>query len=451
MKLLQTALQYKQKAGKNEKAPMQQADHEVLSLDDAKGYVQAKIVEYEQAQLLLPLAMAGDRMAALRIEKLIIQILTENNKSVDGMDFSSAAKEIYAANWGLGPVEPYYRNPEVDEIRVNSPKHVYIQRRGKNERTNVFFDNEEHVERVIKRMFIEDAGTSLDRSHPIVMSVRKDGSRLTATCPPVSMHWTFVLRKPNTFKMTVENLKNAGTLDDKTWLALTALAKGRANILFSGNPGAGKSSLLRRLVGELPVHLRILAIGEDLELHLSEYYPDRDIIELEEHKYVGATMKELFRTALRENPDVVIIEEFRGAGEAIEAIKACTRGLPGSMATAHFNSPEEAVEGTALMMIEEGLPLPFELAKLRVARAFDIVVQMFGDTGRGMKKVVSVTEIVVDEHKIIFNELIRWQPDNEHDYMGSGEWVFTGKPSPELLARLRRGVKKEVLQELGWD
>lgn len=446
-----TALLRRMLQNQNNNEALHGSENEIISSNDAALYVQSKMLEDKKHLVMLQKAMAGDKKAAFEVEKLIARILKEGHKTVKKMSLEEAAFEIYSATWGLGPVEQFYRDPEVNEIRVNSPIHVYIQRRGKNERVDVCFGDEKHVERVIKRMFMEDTGASLDRSNPILMSVRLDGSRLTATCPPVTKHWTFVLRKPHVFEMTLENLQKGGTLDEKTWKALTALVKGRANILFSGNPGAGKTSLLRELVGQWDKHLRILSIGEDLELHLGSYFPDRDIIELEEHKHVGATMRELFRAALREGPDVMIIEEFRGAGEAIEAVKACTRGLLGAMATAHFSTPEETVEGTAMMMIEEGLGLTLELAKLRVARAFNVVVQMLADTGRGIKKVISITEVVVSNGSISYNDLVRWQPDDEYDFWGSGQWEFCKRPSARLLSQLRREVARETLVDLGWE
>jgi pilus assembly protein CpaF len=428
-----------------------------MPLDEAVSFVQGKMFDAPEEtaasrQALLYSAMAGDREAARQAEGAIAQILRESGVTVPGMPLEEAAHRIYARVWGLDVLEDYYRDPEVDEIRANDPQHVFITRRGKNERVPLDLGDEARLASLIKRMILHDEGISLDRSSPRVESVRKDGSRLTATCPPVTRSWTFALRKHGTFDMSVENLARAGTLDPRVWGALRLLARGRANILFCGNVNSGKTSLMRKLLGELHPNLRILVIGKDLELLLYRHYPERDVIELEEHPEVGASMKELFETALRESPDVIAVEEFRGAGEAVEAIRACTRGHPGSMATAHFNSPEEAVEGTAMLMLEEGLNLPLELAKLRVARSFDVVVQMLGDTVRGIKKLLSVAEIVVGETaRVGYRDLIRWRPLSE-EFMGPGEWVFLESPSRILRAKMFRfGVTEEMIKKAGWD
>ncbi|AEG15977.1 type II secretion system protein E [Desulfofundulus kuznetsovii DSM 6115] len=334
-------------------------------------------------QDILNRAMAGEPDMHLEAQRLILRALEEGKKVVAGCTLGEAARLIYARVWGLDAVEDLYRDPEVNEIQVNGPDEVFVDRLGRQERVDVSFGSPEMVEAVIKRMILHDMGASLDRSNPVVESVRKDGSRLTATCYPMSDTWTFVLRKHHTVDMSVENLERLGTLDRRVWEVMRLLARGRTNILFSGNPRSGKTSLLRKLVGELAQRLRIVVIGKDLELKLRQEYPDRNIVEFEAHPEIGTGMQEIFEATLRESPDVVIIEEFRGKGEAVEAIHACTRGIRGAMATAHFNSPREAVEGIAMMFEEEGLHIPFETAMLRVAAAFDVVVQMMNDSDKG--------------------------------------------------------------------
>ena len=424
-----------------------------LTVEEAKEYVQDRIYKAEknkdEIQGIFRDAMAGDPATYKKVMETIKEILVGIN--LEGATPDEAAKIIYSQNWVLDVVEKYYRDKEVDEIRVNGPGNIYVVRRGKSEKAPESFESEEKVETVIKRMIIDDVGISLDRSSPRVESVRKDGSRLTATCYPVSKTWTFVLRKHDTFEMTVDNLIKYKTMDERVWEILRLLVKGRVNLLFSGNVGSGKTSLMRKLIETTDPALRILVIGKDLELKLLDHYPDKDIIEMEEHAHLGASMKELFETALRESPDCIIIEEFRGVGEAIEAIRACTRGHYGSMASAHFNNAEEAVEGTAMMMLEEGLNLPLDLAKLRMARAFNVVIQMYGDAQTGVKKLVSITEIYVDKgNNINYIPLVEWVPSGE-EYTGAGKWEVRGNPSPKLMAHIARTVSREEIEKAGWD
>lgn len=428
-----------------------------MSFEEMYIYVQEQMLKNDDAdnadekQNILSNAMSGD-IEAIKIVKSEIRKYIDNSKnSIKEMDIDTAVNRIFSHGWGLGVVDEYSSDNTVDEIRVNGPDNVYIVKNGISEKTNVSFKNENEIETIIKRMIIEDVGITLDRSSPRIESVRKDGSRLTATCYPVTKSWTFILRKHTSFTPTIENYLKSKTFDNNVWQILSVLVRGRASFLISGNVGSGKTTLMKRLVGELNEKLRILVIGKDLELKLSDEYPERDIIELEEHPHVGATMKALFETTLRESPDVIIVEEFRGSGEAVEAVRACTRGLPGSMATAHFNSAEEAIEGTGLFMLEEGLNLTLDMAKLRVARAFNIVVQMYGDAITGHKRLISITEVIADEEgKISYNELIRWKPSVDDCYLGDGNWEIVNKPSQQMLNHLIKNVNYEELEKMRW-
>jgi pilus assembly protein CpaF len=440
-----------ERAGEREVLPKE----EVLTLQQAAEYVQRAVAsgseeEVARKQDVFNRAMAGEPGAHLKARELVRDVLAEGKKEVAGYGLDEAAQLIYARIWGLDAVEDLYRDPQVNEIQVNGPDEVFVDRLGKIERANVSFETPERVEAVIKRMILHDMGISLDRSNPVVESVRADGSRLTATCYPVTDTWTFVLRKHHTVDMSVENLEKLGTLNRQVWDVLKTLNRGRANMLFSGNVRSGKTSLMRKLAGELSSALRLVVIGKDLELRLRREYPGRNIVEFESHPEVGAGMQEIFETTLRESPDVILVEEFRGKGEAVEAIRACTRGHPGSMGTAHFNSPQEAVEGTAMMLQEEGLNISFEMAKLRVASAFDVVVQMLNDSDRGVKKLVSITELLVRDGEVRYSDLVRWEPKG-YDYLGEGDWKLVNPPSPELRAKcFRFGVTDDDWRKVGF-
>lgn len=418
-----------------------------LELEAAIVFVQDMLVKSDSDGVMFDQAVAGLQGAKEKAVNEIARILTENKVHVNGYSEEGAANEIYCKAWGLGVVEALYRDPTVDEIRINDYNKIFISRRGKNKRVSVKFNSPEEARQVVDRCYAHDTGVALTQTTPVVESVREDGSRLTALCQPVTDNTVGILRKHDTFEMTVKNLCETGTLDEITWAVLQFLVRGRANILIIGGFGSGKSTLQRRLIAELPESLRIVTLESDRELRMQAHYPDRDIIEIEEHANLeGATLKELLRTTFRLSPDLIVVGEFRGAGEAVEAVKSC-RVLRGSMATAHFSSAEEAVEGTAMLMLEEGLVLPFELAKIRVARAYNIAVEMFSDTERGIKKLVKITEICVDDssRKVYYRPLLEWVPDTE-EFLGPGRWVIREKPSDELLTQMARyiPVKKEV-------
>ncbi len=424
--------------------PTVEPETQNLNLEKAIVFVQDALVKSESDGFIFDQAVAGIPGAKEKAIKEIDRILTENKVHINGYE-EKAANEIYCRAWGLGAIEELYRDKNVDEIRINDYNKIFISRKGKNKKTSIEFENPEDARQVINRCYAHDTGVSLTQTTPVVESVREDGSRLTAVCQPVTDTTIGVLRKHDTFEVTIENLCSSGTLDKKTWDVLSFLARGRANILIIGGFGSGKTTLQRRLIKELPKSLRIVTLESDRELRIQAHYPDRDIIELEEHAYLeGASLKELLRTTFRLSPDVIVVGEFRGAGEAVEAVKSC-RVLRGSMATAHFSSAEEAVEGTAMLMLEEGLVLPFELAKIRVARAYNIAVEMFSDTEKGIKKLTGITEICVNNNKVNYRTLLKWLPDTE-EYLGPGRWVLKEKPSDELMSLMARyiPVDKEV-------
>lgn len=427
-----------------------------ISLENAIALIQEEmlndnIMPSKEKQNIVNLAKKGDRSSIHKAKVLIKDTLSNRNVKVQGLTIEQGTSEIYSTLYGVGPIQKYYEDNSVDEIRVNRPDNIYIVRnKGTTFKAKEFFKNEEEIENVIKRMIMEDVGVSIDQSTPKVETVRLDGTRLSATCPPVSPFWNFILRKHDSFIPNMENYIDSGTLDEGAWNMLSLLVRGRASVLYSGNVGSGKTTLMQRLIGELHENLRILVIGTDLETRISTKYPNRDVIELQEQKHLGIKMNDLFYLGLRESPDVIVIEEFRGAGEAIEAVRACTRGLKGSMATAHFNNSQEAVEGTGLFMLEEGLNLPIELAKLRVARAFNIVVQLMNDSITGRKKLISITEVGVNEdNDVYFNELLKWKPKTE-DYFGIGTWEKVNKPSKKLIEQMLISVDLKEIERIGW-
>ncbi|RJX20179.1 MAG: CpaF family protein [Desulforudis sp.] len=382
---------------------------------------------------------------------VIAETLAAEELSLDGHPTDLLARDIYKMVWGLGILEDIYHDPDMDEIRVNGPgpHGVWVVRRGRNERAPVHFESEDQIRTIVRRLFLHDQAVGLDQSNPLAESMRKDGTRVTATCPPVTEHWSFVLRKHDTFEMTPENLCARGTLNMPLWEMLACFARHGVNILIAGGMNSGKSHLLRRLVRETDPNRRIVVIETDRELNLRRHYPERDIVEFEEHKNTGASMERIFIHSLRYSGDMLIVGEFRGHGEAREAINAASRGCDGSMATGHFSSPEAAVEGTAKMVIQEGANIPLHIAKTMVAGAFNVIVQMVNNPTRGIKKIVRVTEIWPSGEMVEFSDLAVWAPGAE-DYFAGG-WVFPNPLSEGLLAKMRRhGLTLAAAREMGW-
>jgi pilus assembly protein CpaF len=384
-------------------------------------------------------AMAGARGYRTRAVDAVRKVLEAHGVEVDGMDLNRAAYEIYRYVWGLDVIEEIYRDPSVNEVRVNAPDKVYVLQNLKNKRVpNVRFKDDEHILKIVTRITMHDRGVSLNKSSPTVESVRKDGTRITATCPPVTEHVTLVLRKHIPKALTPEEMIQTGVFDEKVWLILRALVKGRANILVGGGVGSGKTTLVRTLYRETDANARGVCLETDRELFLARNFPERDIVEIEEHPETGRTLASLFRTVLRYSPTFIIVGEYRSGDEAKEAVQACLRGHDGSIATAHFNSPEEAVQGTARLLVGAGVGRDERVTAQMVAAAYNVVIQMFGDPTRGILKLDRVAETYPDATSRSgygVRDLVRWV--HGEDYF-DGEWTFPEPPSARLKERLQR-------------
>lgn len=423
-----------------------------MDLEGALRYVQAcfsaeDVVGEEKAaerEKLVKDAMAGAPGTRNAAVKELVAFFAEQGLEVEGMEPGQAAYEIYKELWGLGPLEEAYRDPAVNEVQVNAPDRVYALKDLRLEPiAGVSFESDAHVMALVKRMLLHDRGASFDHSNPTVESMRRDGTRITATCPPVTGCVTLTLRKHVQKVVPFEEMIARGVMDARTAELLKLLVRGRANIAIIGGVGSGKTTLLRTLFGESDPRARVVVLETDRELHLSKNYPDRNIVEMEEHPEVRRTLKDLFRVVLRYTPTFIIVGEFRGEGEASEAVRACERGHDGSLTTAHFGSAAEFVAGTARLLLKEGLVLPQESLEALVATAFNVTVRMFGDPTRGVIRLEAVSELVPGERP---RDLVVWKPGGS----GSrGTWALAGFPSERLLARLDKyGVPPSAVEEV---
>ena len=424
-----------------------------MALQEAVNVVRTSLAEQgsEDNLRIFQMASAGDREAIAESREIIQSILEQEMVYLEGKPpQEQAAEMIRRSAWGLGQLEDLYADPTVDEITVLMNGKVFVCRRGKNEPTDLVVDPAE-IGRLIEIMIpFNEMGNSasLTQSNSILELVRGDMNRLTAMGPPVIKGRFFVLRKRDTVKKTPESLIALKTIDERAWKALQLLVRGRRNTLISGGTNSGKTTLLEILTGELPANLNVRIIDTDTEADVARLYPDRNIIPLEAHPEAGANMQRLFEGTLRTSPDVIIVAEFRGIGEAIQAIRACLSGHAGSMATTFYSSPEDAIRGIAMMMIDEGMNLTPELAMERVAKAFNVIVQMIASRDRyGVKKIKSITEVQTKGSEIVYRELVRWVPSTS-DYMGEGSWAIMNRPSPEMCQSMNEfGVMEEEIRD----
>lgn len=344
---------------------------------------------------LLRRADTLEQAAIDELKGIIENIVLRESESGEAAAKTIAGK-IYENNYGLGAITELYYDPEISEIWVNDYDDIWVERKGlRSKCVGVAFQNRSDVRRVIDLMNRFDK-KEISAATPIMESKLADGSRLTSIIPPVSDRPIFNLRCPNSFVPTTENLLTAGTLDAELVELLTVLVQGRANILVIGETGAGKTQLIRWLLGRVKRDLHVVTIETRQELFLDKLYDDLSVASLEECPEYGIGHNELFRVSLRMTPNIIVCGEMRSY-EAEWVIHAMRRGHPGSMSSLHTTMPEFVVDDVAEMICKDGKSRePRQLAQY-IANAIDVVVQINRSDKTGKRCITRVTEFVKDD------------------------------------------------------
>jgi pilus assembly protein CpaF len=301
---------------------------------------------------------------------------------------------------GLGPLEPLLRDESITEVMVNGPRQVYIERSGKLELTNVVFQNDDHVMRIIDRI-IAPIGRRVDESSPMVDARLTDGSRVNAIIPPLSLVGPVItIRKFSASPFTTDDLIRFGTATADMFDFLRACVEARLNVFVSGGTGSGKTTTLNVLSSFIPNDERIVTIEDAAELQLRQEH----VVTLESRppniEGKGAIpIRELVRNALRMRPDRIIVGECR-SGEALDMLQAMNTGHDGSMSTGHANSPRDMLSRLETMVLMAGVDLPLRAIREQVASAVDLIVQQ-SRLKDGTRRIVNITEIQGMEGDVI--------------------------------------------------
>lgn len=346
-----------------------------------------------------------DHVTETDVESLIDEFITENHPEIGRMDKNYIIKSVQNEITGLGPLEDLISDDTVSEIMVNGPNQVYVERKGKLVLSDVKFQNEEHVRRIIDRI-VSPLGRRIDDSNPMVDARLKDGSRVNAIIPPLALCGsTITIRKFSDTPLTIENLMNFGSLSPEMAGFLEAGVRGKLNILVSGGTGSGKTTLLNVLSAFIPHDERIVTIEDAAELKLMQDH----VVSLESRpanlEGTGAiTIRDLVRNALRMRPDRIVVGEVRG-GETLDMLQAMNTGHDGSLTTAHANSARDALARIETMVMMAGMELPVTAIRQQVAGALDLIVQQ-ARLRDGSRKITSICEITGMEGDIITTQEI---------------------------------------------
>src|SRR5437899_2297697 len=295
---------------------------------------------------------------------------------------------------GLGPLEPLLADPAVDEVMVNGPANVYVERNGRLERAgeSVAFATESELMNAIERV-LAPLGRRVDEASPLCDARLPDGSRVNVVIPPLALSGPcLTIRKFRTRGFSLEDLVAGGTLPRGLADFLAGCVAARAAILVSGGTGSGKTTTLGALSGAIPESERIVTIEDAAELRLRQ----RHVVRLESRpaNVEGRgeiTIRQLVRNALRMRPDRIVVGEVRGA-EALDMLMALNTGHEGSLTTVHANSPEDALRRIETLALMAGVGLPHSAVREQVASALDIVVHQArtADGSRGIEAVAEV-------------------------------------------------------------
>src|SRR5689334_23709064 len=366
------------------------------SFRDVKFRIQNRVIQDLDPKLDLSNQVEVRR----QIEEIFGKVIDEEGLALTRAERVRMLEQITDEIIGLGPLEPLLRDESITEVMVNGPRQVYIERSGKLELTNVVFQNDDHVMRIIDRI-IAPIGRRVDESSPMVDARLTDGSRVNAIIPPLSLVGPVItIRKFAASPFTTDDLIRFGTSTPDMFEFLRACVEARLNIFVSGGTGSGKTTTLNVLSSFIPNDERIVTIEDAAELQLRQEH----VVTLESRppniEGKGAIpIRELVRNSLRMRPDRIVVGECR-SGEALDMLQAMNTGHDGSLSTGHANTPRDMLSRLETMVLMAGVDLPVRAIREQIASAVDLIVHQ-SRLKDGTRKITAITEVQGMEGDVI--------------------------------------------------
>jgi pilus assembly protein CpaF len=335
--------------------------------------------------------LTPDRVRA-EVSRLAEDLLLAENAPISETERDRLVSEVHHELFGLGPLEPLLADPTISDILVNSYSNVYIERRGKLEKTAISFKDDEHLMRVIERI-VSTVGRRIDEAQPMVDARLPDGSRVNAIIPPLAIDGPVLsIRRFGTNPLKMVTLIANGALTKEVAVLFEMCVRARLNIVISGGTGAGKTTLLNALSAYIPANERIVTIEDSAELQLQQPHVVR--LETRPANIEGkgeVTQRDLVKNALRMRPDRIVLGEVRG-GETIDMLQAMNTGHDGSLTTVHANSPRDSLARMETMIQMTGMRLSDRAMRQQISSAVNVVIQVSRLTD-GTRRVTSISEI----------------------------------------------------------
>jgi pilus assembly protein CpaF len=328
------------------------------------------------------------------------KIRTRAGIPLEGEQRSQVFHQVINDLLGYGPIQPLIDDPSISEIMVNGAQAIFIERNGELFETEIHFEDDAQVLRIIDRM-IHPLGRRVDRDHPMVDARLPDGSRVNAIIPPAAVDGpSITIRKFLQNRMTIDDLIRVGTLNEHMAEFLQACVVARLNIVISGPTSSGKTTFLNVLTGFIPGQQRIVTIEDAVELQLKQ----RHVIRLETQAATvdgsgAVSTRDLVRNALRMRPDRIIVGEVR-SGETLDMIQAMNTGHHGSITTVHSNAPRDAIARLETMAMMAGLDMPLLAIRRQIASAVNLIIHISRLTD-GSRKITHITEVSGMEGEVV--------------------------------------------------
>src|SRR5215510_14031872 len=358
-----------------------------------------------------------------QVHKLVSEYVLAERIPLNQGELSDFVGEVMDELTGLGPIEPFLKDPTVTDILINTHEKVFIERFGQLETADVRFKDEAHVLRIVNKI-VGAVGRRVDESQPMVDARLLDGSRINVAIRPVAVDGPLVsIRKFGTRRLDMESLIRVGTLSATMAQVLSEAVRARISILISGGTGTGKTTFLNALSRSISHKERLITIEDAAELQLQQPHVGR--LETRPPSIEGRgeiRQRELVKNALRMRPDRIIVGEVRGE-EAFDMLQAMTTGHEGSMPTVHANTPRDAIARLEQMVGMAGFPMSETSIRSQIASAIKIIVQMqrFAD---GKRRVTSISEITgLDGSVVLVQEifkLLRAKPGAGSEFRATG-------------------------------
>jgi pilus assembly protein CpaF len=369
-------------------------------------------------------------------DEVLILIRSSVNSEAVPLSFAEReqlSREILDEIFGLGPLEPLLKDPTISDILVNRFDRVYVERAGKLEITGLSFKDNQHLMQIIDRI-VSRIGRRVDESSPMVDARLQDGSRVNAIIPPLALDGACLsIRRFGRDPLTARNMLDNKTMTEPMLELLSAMVKGRLNIIISGGTGAGKTTVLNVLSGYIPNSERIVTIEDAAELQLKQEHIVR--LETRPPNIEGkgsVRMRQLVINSLRMRPDRIVVGEVRGE-EAFDMLQAMNTGHEGSLTTVHANSPRDALSRIENMVSMANLNIPERAIRHQIANAIHAVVQV-ARLSDGSRKLITVSEVTgMDGDMITLQDIFVFERSGV-DESGKVRGAFHSTGRPPLFA-----------------